>query len=212
MVGATTVVKALVLDGGLIPSVNPVAAPIVVAAAAAAVVAVEAGIEVIVAVAAPRGLSIKDKPPPAAVVAVGAVLGAEAGGAVKLNPDAVAGAAAVMMGEAKSVGPAAGAAWMVAGGAGVDEGLIPKAKPPPWPVMAAVVETGWARAEGALMGALVPKEKPPPPSPPSPAPPAAPAASAAAAAAAAAADGGGAASTAAGAAAMGAVVAVAVVI
>lgn len=47
------------------------------------------------------------------------------------------------------------------GGAGVDDGLIPKAKPPPWPAVAAAVEVGWARLEGAL----APKLKPPPPVP-----------------------------------------------
>lgn len=54
---------------------------------------------------------------------------------------------------------------MDAGGAGVDDGLIPKVNPPPCPVAAAAaaaaaaaVEVGWARLEGAL----VPKLKPPP--------------------------------------------------
>lgn len=51
---------------------------------------------------------------------------------------------------------------MDAGGAGVDDGLIPKVNPPPGPVAAAAaaaaVEVGWARLEGAL----VPKLKPPP--------------------------------------------------
>lgn len=48
---------------------------------------------------------------------------------------------------------------MDAGGAGVDDGLIPKVNPPPCPVVAAAaVEVGWAR----LGGALVPKLKPPP--------------------------------------------------
>lgn len=47
---------------------------------------------------------------------------------------------------------------MDAGGAGVDDGFIPKVNPPPWAVVAAVVEVGWARLEGALL----PKLKPPP--------------------------------------------------
>lgn len=114
-----TVAAAVVVmpDAGLIPSANPVLTPV----GAAAVVAAEAE------VAAPRGLSIKDRPPAAAVVAA-EVLGAKLEAAPKVKPvlaavvEAAAGADA-----AKREGPEA----VDAGGAGVDEGLIPKASPPP---------------------------------------------------------------------------------
>lgn len=110
---------AVMPDAGLIPSANPVLTPV----GAAAVVAAEAE----VVVAAPRGLSIKDRPPAAAVVAA-EVLGAKLEAAPKVKPvlaavvEAAAGADA-----AKREGPEA----VDAGGAGVDEGLIPKASPPP---------------------------------------------------------------------------------
>lgn len=127
--GAVAVAVVLAVDAGLSPSVKTVAAPVVAAAAVAA--GAVAGAEV--AVAAPRGFSIKARPPPAAVVVAEAVLVAEAAPKVKPVPVAVAvaGAAAVAMGAAKRDGPEAGAAWVVAVGAGVDEGLIPKVNPPP---------------------------------------------------------------------------------
>lgn len=128
VVSAVTVavVVALVPDVGLSPSVKAVAAPVV----AAAVVA--AGAEVVVA--APRGLSMKARPPPAAVVDAATVLAAEVGATLKVKPVPVAvavGAADVGIGAAKRDGPKAETAWVDTGGAGVDEGLIPKANPPP---------------------------------------------------------------------------------
>lgn len=142
IVEAVGSVAILVPDAGLSPSVKLVAAPVVAAA-------VEAGTELEMAVAAPRGLSIKDRPPPAAVlVAAAAGVAAEVGATPKAKPvtAAVAGAAAaeaagaVEIGAAKSEGPEGGAARVDAAGAGVDEGLIPKANPPPCPVVAAAVE------------------------------------------------------------------------
>lgn len=141
IVVAAVVVVVLVLDTGLSPSVKPVATPVV----AGAVVAVEAGADVEVAVTGPRGLSMKGIPPPAAVVVAGAVLAAGVGAAApKVNPEPVAGtvAAVVVMGVAKREGPEAGADWVDAGGAGVDEGLIPKVNPPPCTVVAAAVGAG----------------------------------------------------------------------
>lgn len=136
---AVEVVGMLMPVKGLSPSVKAVGAP----AIAAATVAAGAGAEVMAA--APRGLSIKARLPPAAVVVAAAVLAAKVGATPKLNdvPVAVtvaaaaevaaaaAAAAAVEMGEAKRDGPGAETAWIDAGGAGVDEGLIPKGKPPP---------------------------------------------------------------------------------
>lgn len=118
-------VVVVLLDVGLNPSEKPVAAPVVAAGA------VEAGAEVVAAAADPRGLSMKDKPPPAAVVV--ALPTEETGVAPKVKP--VAGAvevgADVVTGRAKRLGPTGTAAWVDAGGAGVDEGLIPKLNPPP---------------------------------------------------------------------------------
>lgn len=138
-------VVALVPDAGLSPSEKLVAAPVVAAA-------VEAGTEVEIVVAAPRGLSIKDRPLAAVLVAAAGVA-VEVGATPNVNPVADAGAAAigaaaaaagaVETGAEKSEGPEGGAAWVDAGGAGVDEGLIPKVNPPPCPVVAAAVEAGW---------------------------------------------------------------------
>lgn len=133
-------VAALVPDAGLSPSVKLVAVPVVGAAVAA-------GTEVEMVVAAPRGLSIKDRPLAAVLVAAAGVT-VEVGATLKVKPVADAGAAAVAAGAvetgaAKSEGPESGAAWVDAGGAGVDEGLIPKENPPPCPVVAAAVEAGW---------------------------------------------------------------------
>lgn len=123
IVVAIAVAVVLAADASLRPSGKPVAAPVVAAAVVAEVV-----------VAAPKGLSIKDRPPPAAEVVATEMLGAEA--APKVKPVLIAvvaagGAAAVGTCAAKREGPEGGAAWVDAGGAGVDEGLIPKANPPP---------------------------------------------------------------------------------
>lgn len=137
IVVAVAVVVAVVPDTGLSPSVKPVAATV----ATAVLVAVEAGAEV--EVADPGGLSINARPLPAVVV-VAPMLAAAFEGAPKVKPvpAAVAREAGVGIGEANREGPEAGAGWVDAGGAGVDEGLIPKENPPPCPVMAAAVEAG----------------------------------------------------------------------
>lgn len=123
-VAATAVV--LVADAGLRPSVKPVeeavgAAALVVAGAAAAAL-----------VAVPRGLSVKARPPAAAVVAAVEVLVARVTTEPKGKPVlAVVVAAAVATGAVKREEPEIVAAWVETAGAGVDEGLIPKAKAPP---------------------------------------------------------------------------------
>lgn len=145
IVAAVGSVAILAPDAGLSPSVKLVAAPVVAAA-------VEAGTEVEMAVAAPRGLSIKDRPPLAAVLVAAAGVTVEVGATPKVKPvtaaEAAAAAAAVAgaveMGAAKREGPKDGAARVDAGGAGVDEGLIPKVNPPLCPVVAAAVEAGWS--------------------------------------------------------------------
>lgn len=148
MRGAAGVVVAVMPAAGLSPRVKPVATPVV----GAAVVAVEAGARAEVVVAAPRGLSINARAPPADVAGAAAVVAAVAAAAVVVDaagvgatpkvkpvPAAVAVAAGaapgiavvVEMGRAKRDAAPAGAACVNAGGAGVDEGLIPKANPPP---------------------------------------------------------------------------------
>lgn len=148
IVVAVVATPVLTVDVGLRPSVKAVAAAVGTAAPAGAVVA---GAEV--AAVDPRGLSVKVKPPLAAVVAAVAD-----GVAPNMNPvvamavEAAVGAVVVMIGLANRDGPETDAVWVDAGGgAGVVEGLIPKLNPPLWVVGAAVVE-----AAGA------PKLKPPP--------------------------------------------------
>lgn len=123
---AVAVTAALALNAGLRPSMKPVEGPV----GAAAVVAAEAA----VAVAVPRGLSVKARPPAAAVVVAVEVLGANVTTAPKVKPVlgvVVAGAAvAVATGVVKREDPEIVAVWVETGGAGVDEGLIPKANPP----------------------------------------------------------------------------------
>lgn len=141
IVEAVVVAVVVAPDVGLRFSEKPVVAP----AVAAAVMAVEAGVLVVV----PRGLSIKDRPPLDAVVVTAEVLGAKVGAAPRVKPvvaavvTAGAAAAAVETGVEKREGAGAGVGWINAGGAGVDEGLIPKANPPPWPNVGATVEAGW---------------------------------------------------------------------
>lgn len=95
--------------------------------AAAAVVA-----EAAVVVAAPRGLSVKVRPPAAAVVVAVEVPGANVATAPKAKPVlAVVVAVAAAMGVVKSEGAEIVAAWVETAGAGVEDGLTPKANPPP---------------------------------------------------------------------------------
>lgn len=130
-----TVVVA-VLDRGLAPRLKPGTAVPVVAAAADVVVeaAAAAAAEAVVVAAAtdPRGLRVKFRPPP--TVEGGAVLAVEAGATPRENAVVDAGAAAaVVMGEANRDGPEGAeeeVAWVYAGGAGVEDGLTPKLKPP----------------------------------------------------------------------------------
>lgn len=174
-------VLAVVEAACLSPSVKPVVTPVV---GAAAVVA--AAVEEDTVVAVPKGFNIKDKAPPA-VVAAGAVLVVtEVGAMGRAKPVPTAGTVPVLGAEREnSDGADAGAAWVVAGGAGVVEGLMPRVKPPGWAVVTAVEgAVGWlprinaegaadpnvnpppaAGAEGAVVaaGALVPKLKPPKP-------------------------------------------------
>lgn len=147
----------LVLVTGLSPNEKPVTAPVV----AAAVVAVDAGAAVVAG--APKGLSIKARPP-LAVVAVAVVVGAaEVAGAPKVKPVPAAVGAAMEVVAPKREETEAGAAWVMAEGAGVDEGFIPKANPPPWTAVVAAVVAGWGWAPRVrVTGALVPKPKPPP--------------------------------------------------
>lgn len=123
---AVAVAVALVEEAGLRPRVKPVEGTVV---AAAVVVAEAAGV-----VAAPRGLSVKARPPAAAVVVAVDVIGAKVATVPKVKlvlAVVVAVAVAVAMGVAKSEEPEIVAVWVETGGAGVDEGLIPKANPPP---------------------------------------------------------------------------------
>lgn len=134
---AVATVVVAVLDRGLAPRLKPGMAVPVVAAAAAVVVeaaaAAAAAAAVVAAATDPRGLRVKFRPPP--TVEGGAVLAVEAGATPRENAVVDAGAAAaVVMGEANRDGPEgaeAEVAWVYAGGAGVDDGLTPKLKPPP---------------------------------------------------------------------------------
>lgn len=122
--GAVAVAVVLVVDAGLTPSVKPVEGTV----GAAALAVTEAG----VVVAVPRGLSVKARPPAAAVVVAVEVLGAEVTTAPSVNPLlAVVVAVAVATGVVKREEPEIVAVWVKTGGAGVGEGLIPKANPPP---------------------------------------------------------------------------------
>lgn len=123
---AVAAAVVLVADAGLRLSVKPVEGALVAAAVVAA--------EVRVVVAAPRGLSVKASPPAAGVVVAVEAFGAKVGTVPNVKPVlavVVVVAAAVAMGVVKSEEPEIVAVWVDAGGAGVDEGLIPKANPPP---------------------------------------------------------------------------------
>lgn len=92
VVVAEAAVVVLAIDAVLGPSEKPVTVPVVEAAA----VAVEAGADVVVA--GTRGLIIKVKLPPVAVVVAVDVLAAEAETALKAKPGPAAVAAAVVIG------------------------------------------------------------------------------------------------------------------
>lgn len=118
------VTVALVEGAGLRPRVKPVEGTV----AAAAVVVAEAAL----VVAAPRGLSVKARPPAGAVVVAVDAPGAKVATVPKVKLVlAVVVAVAVAMGVGKSEEPEIVAVWVETGGAGVVEGLIPKANPPP---------------------------------------------------------------------------------
>lgn len=158
---AVEAVVELEMVGGLNPSVKPAVA---LAVTAAVVVVVVEPVFAAVLATDPRGLSMKDGAVPAAVDA--AMLVDNAGAAPKVKPEVGAAAEVVMIGDANRDRPRVGADWVGAdwvdaGGAGVDEGLIPKLNPPPWvgAAGAAAAGAGWVRVEGAG----VPKLKPPPP-------------------------------------------------
>lgn len=145
VVAVVAAVVALVPGAGFSPSVKVGAAAVVAGAVMTAGAEEGAEMEVVVA----RGLSIKATFPPAAG-AVAAALAADVAAAAKVKPEPAAGAGAaaaaaaatdVMIGEAKRVGPKAGVGWVDAGGAGVEDGLIPKANPPLWAAVPVVVET-----------------------------------------------------------------------
>lgn len=122
---AVAVAVVLVVDVGLRPSGGK---PVEGTVGAAAMVVAEAA----AVVAVPRGLSVKARPPAAAVVVAVEVLGAKVPTAPKVKPVlAVVVAVAVAMGAVKREEPEIVAIWVETGGAGVDEGLIPKANPPP---------------------------------------------------------------------------------
>lgn len=119
---------ALVVDAGLRASVKP---PVEEIVGAAALVAAAGAAGTAAAAVVPRGLSVKARPPAAAVVVTVEVLGAKVTAAPKVKPVLAGVGAAAAMGAAKREEPEIVAAWVERGGAGVDEGLIPKANPPP---------------------------------------------------------------------------------
>lgn len=163
LVAAAVVVAAAVLvvvgAGCLMPRVKPVLVPVMDGAA----VVVAATVEEETAVAAPKGFSIKDNPPPA-VVAAGAILVAtEVGAMGRANPVPKAGAVLAVGAERENSDDAEdGAAWVVAGGAGVVEGLIPRVNPTDWVVVAAVEAAGGWPPRVNVDGAADPNVNPPP--------------------------------------------------
>lgn len=125
---AAVVVAAAVLvvagAGCLSPRVKPVLAPVV-----EAVAVVAAAVEEATVVAAPKGFSIKDNPPAAAVVAGAMLVATTVGGMGRANPVPTAGAVVAAGAEREnSDGAEDCAVWVVAGGAGVVEGLMPRVK------------------------------------------------------------------------------------
>lgn len=128
------VVAMLVADAGLIPlNEKPVFANDVASAVEIAV-----GTDVDAVVTPPKGLIMKG-----AVVVDGAILAATEVGAIgRANPVPTTGAT-MEAGVVNREGTVAGAAGVVAGGgAGVDEGLIPREKPGGWVVMVGAAGVG----------------------------------------------------------------------
>lgn len=159
VVVVATAVLVVVRAGCLSPSTKPVLTPVV-----DAVAVVAAAVEEEMVVAAPKGFSIKDNPPPA-VVAAGMVLVATEVEAIgRANPVPTAGAMLAFGAEREnSDGAVDGAAWVVAGGAGVVDGLMPIAKPADGVVVTAVEAAagGWLPRVN-VDGAADPNVNPPP--------------------------------------------------
>lgn len=134
-----TAAAVLVVEGAgcFRPSVKPVLAPVVAAGAVAA-----AEMEAETVVAAPKGFSIKDKPPEV-VGATGAMLVVIAVGAMgRANPEPRAGAVVAAGAERENRdGAEDRAGCVLAGGAGVVEGLMPRVKLD-WVAVAAVEAAG----------------------------------------------------------------------
>lgn len=158
VVVVATAVLAVVRAGCLSPSTKPVLTPVV-----DAVAVVAAAVEEEMVVAAPKGFSIKDNPPPA-VVAAGMVLVATEVEAIgRANPVPTAGAVLAFGAEREnSDGAVDGAAWVVTGGAGVVEGLMPRAKPAAGVVVTAVEAAGGWLPRVNVDGAADPNVNPPP--------------------------------------------------
>lgn len=151
-------VLVVVGAGCLSPSVKPVLAPVMDAAAVVA-----AAVEEEMVVAAPKGFSIKDKGPPAVVVAGAMLVATEVGAMGRANPVPTTGAVlAVGADRENSDGAEDGATCVVAGGAGVVEGLMPRVKPPGWVVVTAVEAAGGWAPRVNVDGAADPKVNPPP--------------------------------------------------
>lgn len=158
VVVVATAVLVVVRAGCLSPSTKPVLTPVV-----DAVAVVAAAVEDEMVVAAPKGFSIKDNPPPD-VVAAGMVLVATEVEAIgRANPVPTAGAVLAFGAEREnSDGAVEGAAWVVAGGAGVVEGLMPSAKPADGVVVTAVEAAGGWLPRVNVDGAADPNVNPPP--------------------------------------------------
>lgn len=162
LVTAAVVVAAAVLvvvgAGCLSPSVKPVLAPVMDGTTVLA-----AAVEEETVVAAPKGFSIKDKGPPAVVVAGAELVATEVGAMGRANPVPTIGAGlAVAADRENNDGAEDGAAWVVGGGAGVVEGLMPRVKPPDWVVVTAVVAAGGWPPRVNVDGATDPNVNPPP--------------------------------------------------
>lgn len=153
----TAAVLVIAGAGCLSPSVKPVLAPAVGAAA------VVAGAVEETVVAAPKGFSVKDNPPPAVVAAGAMLVATEVEAMGRANPVPTAGAVlAVVTERENSDGAEAPAVWVVGGGAGVVEGLMPRVKPPDWAVVTAAEAAGAWLPKVNVDGAADPNVNPPP--------------------------------------------------